>query len=210
MYYYISPSPNDLQHYGVLGMHWGIRRYQPYSSTGPRKGGKTGKEVGEASKSAKGKSTSKKTKSGLTEGQKKALKYAAIGIGSAAAVAGVAIGVNYIRKNGIKLKKLPSVSTLKPSDFTNNNVIKFDELKRRALPNQTMIKVSPRETTSFKPKVINNRNPSESERAKRAVNAVKNLTKMYENAKDPAQKELIQKRIRLLLEESKTPGYWGG
>lgn len=33
-------------HYGVKGMHWGIRRYQPYTSSNRRKGGKTGKFVG--------------------------------------------------------------------------------------------------------------------------------------------------------------------
>lgn len=36
-----------LAHHGVLGMHWGIRRYQPYSVV-PRGSGKSGREVGAA------------------------------------------------------------------------------------------------------------------------------------------------------------------
>ena len=44
---------NDyLAHYGVVGMKWGIRRYEPYSSK-PRGSGKGGKEIGEAKKKAK-------------------------------------------------------------------------------------------------------------------------------------------------------------
>lgn len=71
-------NPDELYHYGVMGMHWGIRRYQPYPD-----GSHKGREVGQAAKVEKRK---KKSNAGKIEKRKRLGKAVAKG----AAVAGVA------------------------------------------------------------------------------------------------------------------------
>lgn len=70
MVYAIMPTNMDIQHHGVLGMKWGIRRYQPYSVK-PRGSGEGGKEIGEAAKADR-----KAAKSNVKAAYKNAKKVA--------------------------------------------------------------------------------------------------------------------------------------
>ena len=46
-YLLLTQTDNELYHHGIKGMHWGIRRFQPYQPGAKVKGGK---EVGAATK----------------------------------------------------------------------------------------------------------------------------------------------------------------
>lgn len=77
----MTKNSNVLMHHGVKGMHWGIRRYEPYPS-----GHKGGKEVGEAAKAKK----------------RKAAKIAAGAAGAAALAAGGVAVANRISNSKSK------------------------------------------------------------------------------------------------------------
>lgn len=121
----------SLQHYGVIGMHWGVRRYQPYDTV-PRGSGEGGKEIGKAAKIAK---RNKKTaKNNITSALKKATRNDAGYVGMSEQG-----NDNWNKRYNKKLRKLVDenghISNEKAFDKLqkkNDKVQKYNEKERQS------------------------------------------------------------------------------
>lgn len=92
---YLAVNQNELYHYGVPGMRWGVRRYQNRDGTRTAEGKRHAK-TGEASTADKIKAYAREHKTGLK-------RAAIIGAG-----VGTAVALHYIAKNKAKDRTIGS------------------------------------------------------------------------------------------------------
>ena len=111
-----------LAHHGVLGMKWGVRNAETRLKYQSGNGGlvKPSSDGGQGQTRGAGYSSGKK-RGGLSEGQKRALKTAAIGLGTAAALGGAV----YVGRNKAMSKLLLRQATKEAqhrTDLRNSNL----------------------------------------------------------------------------------------
>lgn len=120
-----------LAHYGVVGMRWGIRRYQPYSYTGKRKDGKTGKEVGAAAKLGR---SAKSVGEDVVKAAKKAVKNGSAKV-KKAAVKGAKSAAKAIREEGPGVAKAVGKGALTAGKLAGKGAIGAVKLTAKGIQN---------------------------------------------------------------------------
>lgn len=161
VYNYLS-SDDELYHHGVLGMKWGIRRYQPYSLI-PRGSGKRGKEIGAAKKSKSTKSSTSSSK----RGKKKSRKQT---------------------QEEIKAKKIKDLQTARQRAEQKQKILKSGDAKqiyenRDAFTTKQMQEAMDRiNTEKLLRSLVAEQNPSKIKKMKNTLNKVVNNENLQKTA----------------------------
>lgn len=129
-YYAIGDRTYVISHHGVIGMHWGVRRFQPYGQGYDRKGGKTGKVVGEASDLQRNYNALNRKRSGVKFRTAVAAGTAALAptaIGTAATVASANPGVALMT-----IYTAPAAGWIASAAITEKGAAKVDKLLKES------------------------------------------------------------------------------
>lgn len=126
MWKYNNTLPsNELYHHGILGMKWGVRRFQDKSGRLTTSGKKryNNKDSKDGKEPEKTTNSSKDKKTGLTDKQKKAIVIGAAAVATALAIYGGYKLSKHIKSNEVIKEKLKNINPNYTTDFASKNFL---------------------------------------------------------------------------------------